>query len=879
MAGTREKWRMCEAAARLNNLAEGSEVTFDPPQKRRPKTPNKHLKTKVNTTRIRRYEHLSAISLGSLLLGSAALSAVAQVPATNAASAQAPTPSAAKPAVASPSLVNDWLRQQSPAFKSWDIGGQFQLRYELKDNAGSFPNRDFIAQVQDNSNDYLMERLRYHLGYTPASWFTAFVEGRNSLEQRDKRMPSLDIDSVNLRQAFVAFGDAKQFPLLAKVGRQELLYGEERFVGIADWNNIGRTFDAAKLRYESSDFWLDAFAGRMVIPYEGHFNVANDYDWLFGLYGSTPKLIPWQETQLYFLSRNVGKNAPNAIAPGLPGTPTTARDIYTYGTRWASLPGKLGGWDYSLEAAGQFGSINQSNVRRDQESYAVFASGGYTWKKAWGSPRLGLGYELAPAIAIQTTARTRRSRTCSARTTVSMARLLHHHPAAGSTRRVRRHAAGLRAGAGRIRRHEYGRRQHAWPDHHALRGDLPARPAWGRRPRLGAGRRGGVAGVSCGGGERVVTTPTQAMNTGLTASFAKRFAAGPVIRVDDLSASGKAGITVLFGASGSGKTTVLRCLAGLERPDEGSIRFGDQVWSDAGQSIFLPPRERNIGFVPQDYALFPHLTVERNIAYGLDKLASGERQQRVAETLDWLGLAGLEKRLPRELSGGQQQRVALARAVVRRPHLLFLDEPLAALDTPTRLRLRGELRQRLTELNIPTILVTHDRTEALALGDDVVVMVEGAIAQHGQVPEVFSQPANLAVAGIVGMETVHPGRVRSVTDGLATIAMGTAQLTALARDLPAGTEEVYACIRAEDVVLAQDETFHPSSRNRLPAIVRSIHREGPLARVELDCGFPLSALLTWQSCEELALGESTRVLALIKAPQIHLLPRAGGPRA
>ena len=348
----------------------------------------------MNTTRILRYEHLSAISLGSLLLGSGALPAVAQVPTTNAASASAPTASAAKPALASPGLVNDWLRQQSPAFKSWDIGGQFRLRYELKDNAGSFPNRDFIAQDQDNSNDYLMERLRYHLGYTPVSWFTAYVEGCNSLEQWDKRVPSLDLNTANLRQAFVAFGDAKQFPLLAKVGRQELLYGEERFVGNANWNNIGRTFDAAKLRYESSNFWLDAFAGRMVVPYDGHFNVANDYDWLLGLYGSLPKLVPWQETEFYFLSRNVGKNAPNAIAPGLPGTPTTARDIYTYGTRWASTPGKLGGWDYSLEAAGQFGSINQANVRRDQESYAVFASSGYTWKKAWGSPRFGLGYEF-----------------------------------------------------------------------------------------------------------------------------------------------------------------------------------------------------------------------------------------------------------------------------------------------------------------------------------------------------------------------------------------------------------------------------------------------------------------------------------------------------
>jgi len=301
-------------------------------------------------------------------------------------------PANVSPTVSSAGLVNDWLRQQSEAWKAWDVGGQFRLRYEVKDNAGSFPNLDFIRH-QDNDNDYLMERLRYHLGYSPAPWFTAYVEGRSSFEQWDQRSPSPELDSFNLRQAYVSFGDAEQFPLLAKIGRQELLYGDERFVGIGDWSNTGRTFDAAKLRYENSRFWLDAFAGRMVIPYDGHFAVANDYDWLLGLYGSTAKLVPWQETQLYFLSRNVGSEAPNAIAPGVPGTPSTARDIYTVGTRWASLPGKLGGWDYSVEAAGQFGSINQSNLRRDQESYAVFANGGYTWKKAWGSPRFGLGFE------------------------------------------------------------------------------------------------------------------------------------------------------------------------------------------------------------------------------------------------------------------------------------------------------------------------------------------------------------------------------------------------------------------------------------------------------------------------------------------------------
>ena len=365
----------------------------------------------------------------------------------------------------------------------------------------------------------------------------------------------------------------------------------------------------------------------------------------------------------------------------------------------------------------------------------------------------------------------------------------------------------------------------------------------------------------------------------LTANFRKQFSGGPEIVAEDLCIGG--GITVLFGASGSGKTTILRCLAGLEIPDAGEIKFGDEIWfqksgkrkAESG-NIFAPPQLRHIGFVPQDYALFPHLTVARNVGYGLKDLPAAERALRVAETLQWLGLNGLENRLPRELSGGQQQRVALARAVVRRPKLLLLDEPLAALDTPTRLRLRGELRQLLRKLGIPTILVTHDRFEALALGDDVVVLHDGRNVQHGVAHEVFSRPVNLAVAEITAVETVQPGRIVETRDGLATVAVGEARLIALAGGLPADAREVYLCIRAEDVILMRADTVLSSPRNRLAATVLTLSREGPLVRVNLDCGFPLTALLTQPACEELALQEGEQLVALVKAPQVHLIPFA-----
>jgi len=360
----------------------------------------------------------------------------------------------------------------------------------------------------------------------------------------------------------------------------------------------------------------------------------------------------------------------------------------------------------------------------------------------------------------------------------------------------------------------------------------------------------------------------------IVAQFSRRFPGGPLLNVDALRiACGQPSITVLFGASGAGKTTVLRCLAGLERPDSGVIRCGEELWFDASTSVFLPPQKRNIGSLSQDYALFPHLTVEANIAYGLRGLAANEHCARIGEVVHLLDLAGLERRLPAQLSGGQQQRVALARAVVRRPRLLLLDEPLSALDSPTRLRLRRELRRLLLHLGIPTLLVTHDRLEALSLGDDLVVIDNGMLVQRGPVQVVFSRPANLAVASIVGIETVLPGHVESAAEGLLVVSVGEAKLAALASDFPAQTRDVFVCIRAEDVMIQKGEDRPSSARNHLAATVGSLTREGPMVRIELDCGFPLAAWLTKQACEELALNSGDRVVALVKAPNVHIIPR------
>ncbi|HKQ69962.1 MAG TPA: ABC transporter ATP-binding protein [Polyangiaceae bacterium] len=217
-------------------------------------------------------------------------------------------------------------------------------------------------------------------------------------------------------------------------------------------------------------------------------------------------------------------------------------------------------------------------------------------------------------------------------------------------------------------------------------------------------------------------------------------------------------VTVLFGASGSGKTTILRCIAGLDDPEFGTIRFGEEIWFERGNRS-LSPQRRCIGYVAQDYALFPHLTVAENVGFGLRDIGRRERAASVKGMLDALELGAHAEKRPRALSGGEMQRVSLARAVVRKPRLLLLDEPLSALDAPTRERVRAELGRYLARFAIPTLIVTHDRMEALALGERMVVLVGGEVRQSGEVAEVFRRPCDAEVAHLLGVESVVGGEV------------------------------------------------------------------------------------------------------------------------
>lgn len=332
-------------------------------------------------------------------------------------------------------------------------------------------------------------------------------------------------------------------------------------------------------------------------------------------------------------------------------------------------------------------------------------------------------------------------------------------------------------------------------------------------------------------------------------------------------------VLILFGPSGSGKTTILRSVAGLEWPEEGTIQFVSRVWLDTASGIRVTPQDRHIGYMPQDYALFPTYTVAGNIAYGLGHLSSHDRAKRVDEMLDLFQLRGLAAAKPRELSGGQQQRVALARAVAPRPLLLLLDEPLSALDAPTRVHLRDELRSLLKQLALPSIIVTHDWAEALTLGDVMAVVSAGDVLQVGAPVEVFSRPQNADVARVVGVETVVKGRVVEAVAGMLRVEVNGTSLTAV--EAESVGPDVFICIRAEDVVLERERSAASSARNHLAGLVTLVTMLGALARVTIDCGFPLVAMVTRSTVEEFGLASGVPVVAAVKAGAVHLVSRQG----
>jgi len=352
----------------------------------------------------------------------------------------------------------------------------------------------------------------------------------------------------------------------------------------------------------------------------------------------------------------------------------------------------------------------------------------------------------------------------------------------------------------------------------------------------------------------------------------------PILAVEELDVF-PGQVLAVVGPNGAGKSTLVAVLAMLERPSAGDVLFD----GEAVRGGLLAYRRR-MAVVFQE-ALLLDTTVESNVGAGLALrgVPRAERERRVRRSLARFGIEPLARRSARTLSGGEAQRTSLARALALEPEVLLLDEPFAALDEPTRRALIDDLDRALSETGTTAVLVTHDRSEALRLGDRVAVLIEGRLRQVGEPSQVFAAPADEEVATFLGVETIVPGLIRSLEEGLAVVEVAGGAHVEAASMLPAGSE-VLVCLRPEDVVVGPPpaQPTATSARNRLSAAVRRLVNTGPQVRVELDAGFPLVALITKQSLEELALVEGSPVVASFKATAVHLIPRhaqRGGPPA
>jgi molybdenum ABC transporter ATP-binding protein len=370
------------------------------------------------------------------------------------------------------------------------------------------------------------------------------------------------------------------------------------------------------------------------------------------------------------------------------------------------------------------------------------------------------------------------------------------------------------------------------------------------------------------------------------------------------------GITILFGPSGAGKTTLLDCIAGLTDLNEGRIVVGARVLIDSQAGIYLSASERRIGYVFQDLALFPHMTVEANVAYGLRELKAKDRKQRVAGALEGLGISDLRARRPAELSGGERQRVALARALVTQPSVLLLDEPLAALDMPVRMKIAEDLRRSVQALPIPVFYVTHSRDEVFMLGERMLMLERGKIIAEGTPHQVMSAPRSETVAQLAGFENVFDAEVTAIHEERGTMTckvtasgLGRARLTAVPTNCQEdnGTTEVVPSrddepvghlaqieletplVRAEvgsklrvgvsagDVLLATAAPVGLSARNILSGKLLSLWQRDMVVVARVDCGVEMSVHLTLAARDSLQLTPGRQVWLVVKTHSCHLL--------
>ncbi len=361
--------------------------------------------------------------------------------------------------------------------------------------------------------------------------------------------------------------------------------------------------------------------------------------------------------------------------------------------------------------------------------------------------------------------------------------------------------------------------------------------------------------------------------TGLASLQARilKHASGFKLEVDFTAAPG---ITILFGASGAGKTTLLECIAGLSMPEAGRIAVRGSVLFDSSRAVNVPVHRRKMGYVLQDLALFPHLSAEENIRYGIAGLSSSEQVRRTVEMMDSFRISDLRDRQPREISGGERQRVALARALVTEPCLLLLDEPLAALDGATKSKIIEDLRTWNELHRIPILYVTHSRDEVFALGERVLVMDAGSIIADGAPHDVMRAPQQEMVAQLAGFENVFDATVLAAHEdrGTMTCRLASSDVEIETPLVPAEVGSVLRVgIRSGDVLLATSQPQGLSARNIVPAKMTSLSQRDVIVVAKVNCGVEVEVHLTLAARDALHLQPGQPVWLVLKTHSCHLM--------
>lgn len=334
------------------------------------------------------------------------------------------------------------------------------------------------------------------------------------------------------------------------------------------------------------------------------------------------------------------------------------------------------------------------------------------------------------------------------------------------------------------------------------------------------------------------------------------------------------GFTVLFGPSGAGKSTLLDCIGGLVMPDKGWIKLDEEFYFDEEKKISLAPQKRGIGYVFQSLALFPHLSVEGNVSYGLSRVTADKRTQRVDRILSAFHIQDLRRRKPGKLSGGEKQRVALARSVVTEPRILLLDEPLTGLDGGLRQAILEDLREWNESHRIPILYVTHNREEVDAIGDRAVAIVDGHVRESGTPGAVLDAPRSVALAQAAGFENLLPGRVleHRPADGVMRVALdpGQCELEIPLGTAPAG-DEVQVAIRAGDILVATQAPHGLSARNILPGKVESLETRGAIVVAKIKAGARFTVHVTPGAVRSLELSPGSIVWLVVKTHSCHVV--------